>query len=227
MTSLFKKDLLQFWLFFSLTLSTATFLKATNPTYTKQIFWVLLSVQLIWGLAVYRKKNLNFTRISLALAALVIVQAGQYLTNIHSFENSRFLLSEIIYYFIFIALVEEIWFRGILQDSFASKPIKAILVSSIIFGLYHINSGVEIVIMTASIGFLYSIIRQFGTGILALSAVHGFTNWMNNSVFPPVSLKLDPSVFVLVFSGICIISALILLYFLMKENGEKNFFNFK
>lgn len=83
-----------------------------------------------------------------------------------------------------VALVEELIFRGYLFNKlFAIKNSKwfAILISSGLFGLFHIFSGNVIqVFLTAVIGFIYCIFREKvkGSTIISLIIAHGMYDAM-------------------------------------------------
>ncbi|RVU33966.1 CPBP family intramembrane metalloprotease [Hwanghaeella grinnelliae] len=174
-------------------------------------FWILTGVQLMWGLLVFPIKSLRLGRIGAALAVLVAVQALQYAFNFHQWRPEAFSVLEICRYFIFVALVEEVWFRGVLQKIVAKIGLPGLAIASVLFGLYHIQSGWTVVLTTTAVGSVYVVARHLGAGILSLALAHGAMNWLNNTVYPPVGLRVDPSVFYVAFSTTCVIAALLAL----------------
>ena len=170
-------------------------------------FWILTGVQLVWGLLVFPPKSIRLGRIGFALAVLVAVQALQYLFNFHALRPEAFSVLEIVRYLVFVALVEEIWFRGVLQDVLKKYIYVGMVLAAVVFGLYHMHSGWNIVLVTGAVGAVYAAARHAGAGILSLAVVHGVMNWTNNTVYPPVGLRFEASVFYTIFPLLCVLVA--------------------
>ncbi|WP_420548086.1 CPBP family intramembrane glutamic endopeptidase [Curvivirga sp.] len=173
----------------------------------QMMIWGLMILQLSWGILLLKPRNLSIGRWKYALIVLCVVQIGQYGLNEHSLDNGVFNLLDLIRYFVFIALVEEIWFRGILQDYLGRHSFKAVIIASVIFGLYHLPHGWPIVLTTTAVGLLYSLARSYGAGILSLAFVHGMMNWLNLSFYPAQSLRVEYADFLIAFPVICILGA--------------------
>ena len=174
-------------------------------------FWLLTSVQLVWGLLVFPPKSLRLGRIAWAVAVLAAIQGLQYLFNIHAWRPEAFSLLEVARYLVFVALVEEIWFRGVLQQYLSKYSYIGIGAAAVIFGLYHVHSGWNIVLITAAVGLVYAAARHAGAGILSLAVAHGAMNWANNTVFPPVGLRFEAAVFYTAFPVLCVVAAVCIL----------------
>lgn len=103
---------------------------------------------------------------------------GNYYTYLWQF------LYDFVYKIGFVALMEEIVFRGyIYHKLFEIKSSKwfAISVSSLLFGLMHVfNGGIMQVIMTAVIGVILCMFREkiSKCTILSLIITHGVYDWL-------------------------------------------------
>ena len=167
-------------------------------------FWALTATQLVWGLFVFPVQSLRLGRIGLALAVLAAVQGLQYAFNVHQWQPEAFAILDLLRYFIFVALVEEIWFRGGLQKLLSRFGVFGIVAGAVIFGLYHVQSGWNVVLTTAAVGSVYVVARHGGAGILSLALAHGAMNWANNTIYPPVGLRVEPGLFFTIFPVLCV-----------------------
>lgn len=199
------KPILHFIAFFVISLVGIELVRMGVIGNVQVMIWGLMIAQLSWGIFVLKPRNLTFGQWKYALIVLCVVQIGQYGLNVHNIDNGVFNLLELMRYFVFIALVEEIWFRGILQDYLGRNSLKAIMITSVVFGLYHLPHGWPVVLTTAAVGLLYSFARGYGAGILSLAFVHGMMNWLNLSFYPAQSLRIDYADFLIAFPIICIL----------------------
>jgi len=90
----------------------------------------------------------------------------------------------IVYQFVFISLVEEVIFRGFVFSSFPMQPLKAILVSSLLFALYHWNNGLISMPYFLSIGVLLAVFRHFNYPLYVLVIWHALFNILNQTLLP-------------------------------------------
>ncbi|MTI10407.1 CPBP family intramembrane glutamic endopeptidase [Curvivirga aplysinae] len=199
------KYFLHFIAFFLMSLSSIVILQMGVVGNTQMMIWGLMILQLSWGILILKPRSLKVGQWKYALLVLCVVQIGQYGLNEHNFGHGVFNILDVIRYFVFIALVEEIWFRGILQDYLGRNSFKAIIIASVIFGLYHLPHGWPIVLTTTAVGLLYSFARGYGAGILSLAFVHGLMNWLNLSFYPAQNLRVEYTDFLIAFPAICMI----------------------
>lgn len=108
--------------------------------------------------------------IKIALDALneMVEKTYSHLLSVNSFLEGLFVIGVIA---VVPAVCEEVMFRGFVQKSFELKikPVWAILITSVFFGLYHFNP--------------YGIVPLIGLGIY-----FGFAAYMSNSILVPVIL---------------------------------------
>lgn len=95
-------------------------------------------------------------------------------------SSTSVLVFYIIYLLIFIGFSEEIIFRGYFYrgiENVTNSELKAVIFSSILFGLFHYSNGQNImqVIMTSILGLIYGFARYKikDCTILSLSIAHG------------------------------------------------------
>lgn len=87
--------------------------------------------------------------------------------------------TEIIYAIFGVALAEELIFRGYIFNKLLEIKNHrwfAIIISSVLFGLFHVFSGsITQVLITALLGFLYCIFREKikGCTLLSIIIAHG------------------------------------------------------
>ena len=213
------KAVLHFVGFFLVTIFGIGMLRSGQIANAQMALWGLMILQLSWGLLVFKPKNISIGRVKLALGVLFIVQLGQYGLNAHNLDRGVFNILDLVRYLIFIGLVEEIWFRGVLQDYLGKNTLKAIVAGAVIFGLYHLPHGWGIVLTTTAVGLLYTTARAYGAGILSLGLVHGVMNWMNLSFYPAETLRVDYSVFLILFPSICVLGSAGLYIMARKEQN--------
>ena len=116
---------------------------------------------------------------SAILTMLPILLGYKDLVGSTSYTKAWQFTYELIYRIFGVALVEELIFRGyIFYKLLEIKNSKgfAIMISSLLFGLFHIfNGNLLQVLITAVIGFLYCIFREKikGCRLLSLIIAHG------------------------------------------------------
>ncbi len=199
-----NRPIVHFALFFVLSILMIGALRSDSLPNASLVLWGLMIVQLVWAAWLYPIKKATIGKIGAALAVLGVVQVMQYGLNVHSLEAGTLSIFDLVRYLIFIGLVEELWFRGILQESLPGSPVVIIVTCAVVFGLYHIQQGLGTVLTTTAVGFLFSIARYCGAGVLSLAAVHGIMNWLNNTLYPSVGLRVELDLFYIIFPLGCI-----------------------
>lgn len=204
-----SRPLYHFGAFFVLSVAAIGVLRSGAVPDTRLFLWGLTIIQLLWGLFVFPAGSLRLGRISAAIVVLLAVQGLQYAFNVHQWRPEAFSALDLVNYFVFIALVEEIWFRGVLQQSVTRLGYLGIALGAVIFGLYHIHSGWTVVLTTAAVGSVYAVARHLGAGILSLALAHGAMNFANNVIFPPVGLRVEAAQFYITFPILCVVIAVL------------------
>ncbi len=116
---------------------------------------------------------------SLVLTILPIMLGFKNMVGNTIYTQTYQFVYQFIYAILGVALAEELVFRGyILHKLLAIKNSKwfAIIISSLLFGLFHIfNGNIIQIFMTAFIGFLYCIFKEKikGCTLLSLIIAHG------------------------------------------------------
>jgi len=116
---------------------------------------------------------------SLVLTVLPIILGFKDMVGNTTYTQTYQFVYHFIYAILGVALAEELVFRGyIFHKLLAIKNSKwfAIIISSLLFGLFHIfNGNIIQIFMTAFIGFLYCIFREKikGCTLLSLIIAHG------------------------------------------------------
>jgi membrane protease YdiL (CAAX protease family) len=139
--------------------------------------------------------ELSWRGLLLALLTLIIPQLSHLLVAYRSLgsPDMALVLSTLLHQVVLIALVEELWFRGLWMQATASSPALAILGGAAGFGLYHLHQGPAMVVTTAAIGLLFAVARWRGAPIWALALAHGVSNWINSPIAPAPGWRFDPA----------------------------------
>lgn len=129
--------------------------------------------------------SLSATRF--ALYAALVALFAQFVTANMQFSGSFDPLSmtaRLANVVLFVALAEELWFRGLWMRSTASSLVLAVVVGALAFGLLHWPLGPGRVATTAALGLLYAAARWRGAPLWALALAHGSVNWVSASLAP-------------------------------------------
>lgn len=116
---------------------------------------------------------------SLVLTVLPILLGFKDMVGNASYTKTWQFVYEFVYRILGVALAEELIFRGyIFHKLLEIKDSKwfAIIISSLLFGLFHIfNGNIIQIFITAFIGFLYCVFREKikGCTLLSLIIAHG------------------------------------------------------
>lgn len=96
-----------------------------------------------------------------------------------------------LYTLIFIAFVEEMWFRGIWFWASRERFVLSVLGSAVFFGCIHIPQGSLAFFVSLGLGFIYGCARWRGASVLGLAIVHSFFNWQHKNF---IKVEYDQSV---------------------------------
>lgn len=183
--------------------------------------WVILVSVVQLGLGEYARRRMfgspmtiTSGRLRWALAALVILQGAQWSLSVHPLGPMPAIataLGQLLYMMVLVGYVEELWFRGLWLRALSRFPLTGLLSGSLIFALYHWPQGGHAVLLTFSIGMVYGAARLRGAPILALGLGHGLVNWLNDTALPPVALRVETELALLLFPLICLAGAFALL----------------
>lgn len=131
-----------------------------------------ITCQIVIGIIVALLMSLLFTVIPILLGYRDMIGSTQY-TKAWQF------VYEFVYSIFGVALVEELIFRGYIFKKLLQikdNKVLAIIISSVIFGLFHIfNGNILQVIMTIMIGIVYCVLREKikNCTTLSLIFIHG------------------------------------------------------
>ncbi|MCW1531940.1 CPBP family intramembrane metalloprotease [Campylobacter jejuni] len=118
--------------------------------------------------------NENYTKVSL-LKWILLILSPLFLLSIPWYFNVlkfEFSLPWWLPYFLFsnvllVALVEEVYFRGYLQQRLSQilNPNLALLIASIAFGLIHYRSGILMIIFASLAGIIYGLAYKYNKSL--------------------------------------------------------------
>ena len=180
-----------------------------------QAVFMLSLIQLGLGLFWAKKRNVNWGRIDSGWKSLVLVLLGLQLAEqalvVHSIPSTINLTTmgtRFIYMVFFIGLVEEVWFRGLWMHLCKDQVMPALVVGSVVFGLYHLPHGPWVVISTAGVGFAFGAARLRGASLFGLGLLHGANNWLNQSLFPGTAFRYSRELVAMGIAGTGIVVGL-------------------
>lgn len=123
------------------------------------------------------------------------------------------LVSEIVFYFFLVGLVEELLFRGLIYlalDTWIGTGA-AVLGSALAFGLFHIGwAGALGMLGLAFIGVLFAMIRWRAEGVIGLILVHGLYDVLSLELYP-YALERDIPSLVVQRPGLAVLADLLIL----------------
>lgn len=112
------------------------------------------------------------------------------------------IITELIRYIIFVALLEELWFRGVffeyLTRHFKHSKQLPIVITSLGFALFHFHQGIFAVTTTFALGYLWATLRSIGIPLWLLVLQHGVMDWINMALFTTATERFNS---VIVASG--------------------------
>lgn len=78
--------------------------------------------------------------------------------------------------FFFVCIPEEVFFRGFIQKELSDRPVSALAVSSLLFGVYHAHLGALMVLFSMLAGLFYGWIYWRSKRLEASIALHFLVN---------------------------------------------------
>ncbi len=134
--------------------------------------------QYLWGLAVFAVLSLGF--------AVIPILCGQSIIGGHYEAPVGDIIYEGVFYIIFVGPVEELVFRGYMQELLADilpkqKWLSAVTAAAL-FGLWHLVNGSLIqVLFTFAIGLIFGLSKYFikNCTLISVSLGHGLYDFMN------------------------------------------------
>jgi len=128
----------------------------------------------------YNRSKFSLHVLSILSLLLIVFIVKYLIEGVHSVNE---ISSTVIYYFFFyiiVAITEEIYFRGIVYYILKSwSKYTALIGSSIIFGLFHIRSGVPVVLVMIITGLSFAIVRFISEMNILLIPFHLFFNFQS------------------------------------------------
>jgi len=222
-------------------LSTVVIVALANlqaPDVRVALLYSLSIVQLAAGLLVYRKiAGSEFMRdffpeggwsaarreiVAIAVLTWVLVLATVFLLTVRAdgtFPGSANVAWQLIYFLVFIALPEEIIYRGIAFEAFSRRAAPAILISAALFSFMHLNNGLPMLPYYFAFGILLGTLRRFGLTLGELVIWHGLFNFVNDTVWPAAAFRSSAIAFWVV-APLALLSIAALAGWLMTERGK-------
>ena len=128
----------------------------------------------------YNKSKFSLHILSISSLILVVFLVKYLVEGVQSVNEISF---PVIYYFFFytvVATTEELYFRGVLYHILESwSKYAALLGSSVVFGLFHIRSGIYVVIIMIFTGLSFAVVRYVSGMILLLIPFHLVFNFQS------------------------------------------------
>lgn len=123
---------------------------------------------------------------------------------------AAYVAGQIGYYLIFIALAEELLFRGYAFSSHRFRPFSLLIISSLLFSVYHLNAGLHSLPYFFMLGLFFGIQRYFGATIWLLVLEHTAFNVVLNLGWKITDYSFETNVFYSVtpFVGMLIVAAM-------------------
>lgn len=134
--------------------------------------------QYLWGLAVFALLSLSF--------AVIPILCGGNIIGGHHEPPVRDIIYEGVFFIVFVGPVEELVFRGYMQELIADilpkqKWLGAVIAAAL-FGLWHLVNGSLIQVMfTFAIGLIIGLSKYFikNCTLISVSLGHGLYDFMN------------------------------------------------
>jgi membrane protease YdiL (CAAX protease family) len=155
------------------------------------ITFVLLTLVIFLGcrkidLGLFFISNINLWVLTLVfsffscLSAALIGFKLKYLSYRTEKIGLKDLLNLIIFMFFHVAILEEIFFRGLIYNylrQFIGGDLIPFLLTTLLFGYAHIsNGGKEMFVLSSIVGFFYGLTYVLTNNLLAAAIVHTITN---------------------------------------------------
>jgi membrane protease YdiL (CAAX protease family) len=128
----------------------------------------------------YHRSNMFMHVITILVLIFIVLIVKYFVEGVQSINNISF---EVIYFFLFysvVAITEELYFRGVLYHVLESwSPLVALIGSSIIFGLFHVRSGLTVVFIMTFTGLSFAVVRYMSNMIYLLIPFHLLFNFQS------------------------------------------------
>lgn len=118
------------------------------------------------------------------------------------------------YYLILIGLVEEFFFRVVPFVLLNKNRSLALLLSCLLFSLYHINEGVSTLPYYAAFGLVFGVLRYHSVSLPVLALVHGTIDFSLLIIWPASEFRLGTINFYFIASFYLLFIALLLFFLL-------------
>jgi len=167
--------------------------------------------------------KLQKERLAFHIFAVGLIFIGSFILNfvfigVTSLKPITFDTYYYLVNYLIVAIMEELYSRGIVYHSLENKSeVTALLGSSIVFGLFHIRQGIRGIISKVFIGFGWGSVRYTSSMIFLLFLFHYWINYKDEIfVFNVMdaNLQIWLSAYLYLFIGILIIG---INYFLKKK----------
>lgn len=128
------------------------------------------------------------------------------------FTATEFVL-RIVYFFLFVGLAEELWFRGIIFAIFKNRFIPCVLLGSLLFGIAHltVHSGLDMVLFNIFAGLCFATARFRGVSIMVLAVIHTVYHLLRFTVFAEQVIRHGPKGTFMIFICSNLILTMVLL----------------
>lgn len=180
-------------------------------------FFLLATGLFVWWMY-YRKEILLFRLCGWKLGATLLIGLLVISFSLASpkpafpFTATEFIL-KVVYFFLFVGLAEELWFRGIIFAIFKNRFIPCVILGSLLFGLAHltVHSGLDILLFNMFAGFCFATARFRGVSIIVLAISHTVYHLVRFTVFAEQVIRHGPKGTFMIFICSSLILTMVLL----------------
>ena len=163
----------------------------------------------------WQSVSLAFLVALVAIAAQLLVSDGQINTHL----DPSVMISRLIHYLLFVALAEELWFRGLWMRATWGRFFLSVGGGALGFAVLHWPAGLGAVATTGALGVLFGVARWHGASLLGLVLAHGIMDWVSRVLVPAENWRFSPIIAQLVFCFLILAAAgLIHFYWLQYLN---------
>lgn len=169
------------WVISSLSIDKAFFKSQVDIKYKSfRVIYINLNLP-----AVLKEGKFGISLLGCFLFILVsqITQWSLYDTMLEFVGTNMYLAQGIVFHLFFVALPEEIFFRGMFYRNFPHSYISYAVVGSFLFGILHFSSGLSAVLIAICAGVFLCTLRWLGTSVTSLIVAHSTVNILNNILF--------------------------------------------
>ncbi|MFW9856229.1 MAG: lysostaphin resistance A-like protein [Candidatus Thorarchaeota archaeon] len=189
-------------------LYTGFFLTTGQLIATLILIWYLNLNQEDLGLA-YKKSRFSLHVLSVFSLLIVVFLVKYLVEGVQVINEISFTMTYYFVFYILVAITEELYFRGVVYHILESwSKYVALIGSSVIFGIFHIRSGVIVVVIMIFTGLSFAVVRYVSSMNLLLIPFHFLFNFQsalfvfNDSTEFSAILYLGLSIFVVIIFGL-------------------------